>query len=109
MIPNTNIFPPSSSILRQTSDYGTLNGEVTGQSAAVGGSVTVYKNAGLVDSVEKSAGYIENAVISPDGHFVFKLPSGVYRITVVYPDGKDQIIENYAVWPGSYTSLNLIR
>lgn len=109
MIPNTNIFPPSSSILRQTSDYGTLNGEVTGQSAAVGGSVTVYKNAGLVDSVEKSAGYIENAVISPDGHFVFKLPSGVYRIIVVYPDGKDQIIENYAVWPGSYTSLNLIR
>ena len=74
-----------------------------------GGSVTVYKNAGLVDSVEKSAGYTENSVISPDGHFVFKLPSGVYRITVAYPDGKDQIIENYAVWPGSYTSLNLIR
>lgn len=75
----------------------------------VGGSVTVYKNAGLVDSVEKSAGYTEDSVISPDGHFVFKLPSGVYRITVAYPDGKDQIIENYAVWPGSYTSLNLIR
>ena len=39
---------------------------------------------------------------------MFKLPSGVYRIFVVYPDGKDQIIENYAVWPGSNTSLNLI-
>jgi hypothetical protein len=109
MMPNTNIIPPSSSILKQTSDYGIVNGEVTGQSAVVGGSVTVYKNAGLVDSVEKSAGYTEKSVISPDGHFVFKLPSGVYRITVAYPDGKDQIIENYAVWPGSYTSLNLIR
>lgn len=109
MMPDTNIIPPSSSILKQISDYGTLNGEVTGQSAAVGASVTVYKIAGLVDSVEKSAGYTENSVISPDGHFVFKLPSGVYRITVAYPDGKDQIIENYAVWPGSYTLLNLIR
>ena len=39
---------------------------------------------------------------------MFKLPSGVYRIFVVYHDGKDQMIDNYAVWPGSHTSLNLI-
>jgi len=72
-------------------------------------SVTVYKTAGLVDSIEKSAGYTENSIISPADHFMFKLPSGVYRIIVVYPDVKDQIIENYAVWPGLSSSLNLIR
>ena len=110
--PNAGIFlTPPSSILKQTSDYGTVNGEVTGQSTAAAnrGSVTVYKIAGLPDSVEKSAGYTDNSVISPSGHFMLKLPSGVYRITVVYHDGKDQIIENYAVWPGSHTLLNLIH
>ncbi len=113
IVPNTGIFlPPPSSILKQTSDYGTVNGEVTGQSAAAvtsGGSVTVYKIAGLPDSVEKSAGYTDNSVISPSVHFMLKLPSGVHRITVVYHDGKDQIIENYAVWPGSHTLLNLMH
>lgn len=114
ILPNTSIFlsPPTSlSILKQTSDYGIVNGDVTGQSLAAvsGGSVTVYKTAGLPDSVEKSAGYTYNSVISPSGHFMFKLPSGVYRITVVYHDGKDQTIENYAVWPDSHTSLNLIH
>jgi hypothetical protein len=113
IMPNAGIFlsPPTSSILKQSSDYGTVNGEVTGQSSAMaasGGSVTVYKVGGLVDSVEKSAGYTKSSVISPDGHFLFKLPSGVYRIIVVYPNGKDQIIENYVMWPGLHTSLNLI-
>ena len=33
-MPNAGIFlPPPSSILKQTSDYGTVNGEVTGKSA----------------------------------------------------------------------------
>ena len=81
---------------------------VSPQQGLASGSVTVYKIAGLVDSLEKSTGYTENSVISPTGHFMFKLPSGVYRIFVVYPDGKDQLIDNYAVWPGSHTSLNLI-
>ena len=113
IMPNAGIYlsPPTSSILKQSSDYGTVNGEVTGQSSAVaasGGSVTVYKVGALVDSVEKSAGYTKSSVISPYCHFMFKLPSGVYRIIVVYPNGKDQIIENYAMWPGSHTSLNLI-
>ncbi len=111
IMPNTRIFlPPSSSILKQTFDYGTVNGEVTGQSAASSGSLVIaYKNAGLVDSVDKSAGYTKNSVISPTGHFMLKLPSGVYRITIVYPDGKDQMIENYAVWPESHTSLNFLH
>jgi hypothetical protein len=112
--PNTGIFfPTPSSILKETSDYGMINGEVTSPSAAAatsndGGLVTVYKISGLVDSLEKSAGYTENSAISHDGHFMFKLPSGVYRINVIYPDGKGQLIENYAVWPGSHTTLNLI-
>jgi hypothetical protein len=114
IMPNTGIFlPPPSSMLKQASDYGTVDGAVTGQSAAAaatsGGSVTVYKVAGLVDSLEKSAGHTKTSVISPAGHFMFKLPSGVYRIIVVYSDGKDQITENYAVWPGSHTTLNLIH
>jgi hypothetical protein len=107
LLPNT--FSPSPRILKQTSNYGTVNGEVTGQVPAVGDSVTVYKKVGLVDSVEKSGGYTVSSVIPADGHFMFKLPSGVYRITVVYHDGKSQIIENYAVWPGSDTSLKLIH
>lgn len=113
IMPNAGMFlPPISSILKQTSDYGTINGAVTSQSAAAainGGSITVYKVVGLVDSLEKSAGYTETSVISPAGHFMFKLPSGVYRIIAVYADGKDQSIENYAVWPSSHTSLNLIH
>ncbi len=111
IMPNTGIsLLPQSSILKQTSDYGTVDGMVIGQPAAAakgGGSVTVYKVAGLVDSLEKSAGYTKTSIISPAGHFMFKLPSGAYRIIVVHPNGKDQIIENYAVWPGSHTSLNL--
>jgi hypothetical protein len=63
----------------------------------------------LLDSVEKSSGHTEMSVISSAGHFMFKLPSGVYRIVVVYPDGKEKLIENYAVWPGSHASLNLIH
>jgi hypothetical protein len=113
IMPNTsNFFSTPSSILKKTSDYGLINGEVTSQPAAAatsgGGLVTVYKNSGLVDSLEKSAGYTENSAISHDGHFMFKLPSGVYRISIIYPDGKGQLIENYAVWPGSHTTLNLI-
>jgi hypothetical protein len=113
IIPKTGIFlSPPASILKQTSDYGTVDGELTRQSsaaaAASGGSVTAYKIGGLVDSLEKSAGYTENSIISPDGHFMFKLPSGVYRIFVEYPDGKEQLIDNYAIWPGSHTFLNLI-
>ncbi|HEY7080563.1 MAG TPA: hypothetical protein VH500_12740 [Nitrososphaeraceae archaeon] len=76
-------------------------------SSTDGGSATVYKNSSLVDSLEKSTNYIENSVISHDGHFMFKLPSGVYRITALYPDGKNQLIENYAVWPGSHATLKL--
>ena len=108
--PNTGIFFPSpSSILKETSDYGVINGKVTSESAATsGGLVTVYKISGLVDSLEKSAGYTENSAISHDGHFVFNLPSGVYRITILYPDGRGQLIENYAVWPSSLTNLNLV-
>jgi hypothetical protein len=40
---------------------------------------------------------------------MFNLPSGLYRITVAYPDGKAQLVENYSVWPSSHTTLNLIH
>ncbi|HEY7079853.1 MAG TPA: hypothetical protein VH500_09135 [Nitrososphaeraceae archaeon] len=113
IMPNTGIFfPTPSSILKEISDYGMINGEVTSMSTAPatsGGLVTVYKLSGLVDSLEKSAGYTENSAIPHDGHFTFKIPSGVYRITVVYPDGKAQLVENFAVWPSSHTTLNLIH
>jgi hypothetical protein len=113
IMPNTGIFfPTATSISKETPDYGMINGEVTSQSAAAatsGSLVAVYKISGLIDSLEKSAGYTEDSTISHDGHFMFKLPSGVYRITVLYPDGKGQLIENYAVWPGSHTTLNLIH
>jgi hypothetical protein len=114
VMPNTGIFfPPPSSVIRQTSDYGMINGEVTSQSAVAaaipGGSVMAYKVSGFVDSADKSPGHTENSVISADGHFMLKLPSGLYRITVAYPDGKDQFVDNYAVWPGSRNSLNIVH
>jgi hypothetical protein len=61
----------------------------------------------LPSSIEKSPGFTTNSIILVNGQYAFSLPSWLYRITVAYPDGKNQIIDNYAVWSGSDTSLDL--
>ena len=70
-----------------------------------GASVAIYKHMPLIDSADKNTGYIDYVLTESDGSYSFgDLPSGVYRFTVTYPDGVVQIINNYAVWPGSSSS-----
>jgi hypothetical protein len=110
-LPNINTQSTSSSSLSsQTSaDNGRVSGQITGPFGlpAVGASVIAYKQEGLPSSTDKSPGFTTNSIILVNGQYAFSLPSGLYRITVAYPDGKNQIIDNYAVWPGSDTSLDL--
>ena len=116
MLPNANIYsdgselsssPSASSI--PLSDFGSVEGYVAGPTGlpATGASEIAYKQAGLIDSADKSSGYTTNALVLFDGRYSFYLPSGVYRITIAFPDSKNQIVENYAVWPGSDSSLDV--
>ncbi|MGB7662775.1 MAG: hypothetical protein WBL67_08575 [Nitrososphaeraceae archaeon] len=68
----------------------------------IGASVTAQKELGIINSVVKEGGYTTNSFLTVDGSFSIKIPSGVYQI----PDGTNQIIENYAVWPSSESSFN---
>ena len=48
---------------------------------------------------------IDYVLTESDGSYSFDdLPSGVYRFTVTYPDRVVQVVDNYAVWPGSSSS-----
>jgi len=59
---------------------------------------------GLIYSADETAGY-SAFVIKWDGSFSFDgLPSGVYKLTVTYPDGDLQTIDIYAIWPSSSLS-----
>ena len=106
---NTQSSLSSSATSLTSADIGRISGQVTGPFGlpAVGASVIAYKQDGLPSSIEKSPGFTTNSIILVNGQYAFSLPSGLYRITVAYPDGKNQIIDNYAVWPGSDTSLDL--
>jgi hypothetical protein len=68
-------------------------------------SVAIYRHMPLIYSADKNGDYIDYVLTESDGSYSFDdLPSGVYRFTVAYPDGVVQIIDNYAVWPGSSSS-----
>lgn len=84
-------------------DLGEVNGLVTGQTGlpVKGALIVAYKQMGLIDSVEKSGGYSAKSLTPDSGHYSFDLPSGVYKFTISYPDGKTQVLPNYAVWPSS--------
>ena len=70
-----------------------------------GASVPVYKQMGLMNSVDKNAGYSTSVVTESDGSYTLdSLPSGVYRFTVTYPDNTIQTLDNYAIWPSSSSS-----
>jgi hypothetical protein len=88
-------------------DLGSVNGFVTSSDGlpVSGASVLVYKHMGLIDSADKNAGYSTSVTTESNGSFVLRdLPSGVYKITVIHPDGAIQTIDNYAVWPSSGSS-----
>ena len=89
-------------VLLPSFDFGTLEGKVLGPTElpAIGASVTAQKELGIINSVVKEGGYTTNSFLTVDGSFSIKIPSGVYQI----PDGTNQIIENYAVWPSSSSS-----
>jgi hypothetical protein len=101
--------PPSSSKVTSvpTTDFGSVTGFVMSYNGlpVEGASVIIYKHMGLIYSTDKNAGYIDYVITESDGSYSFDgLPSGVYRFTVTYPDKDVQIIDNYAVWPGSSSS-----
>lgn len=89
-------------------DFGTLEGKVIGPTGlpAVGASVIAEKDLGVITSVVKEGGYTANSFAKIDGTYSFNVPSGVYKITVAFPDGTNQIIENYAIWPSSSSSFD---
>jgi hypothetical protein len=60
----------------------------------------------VITSVVKEGGYTANSFVKIDGTYRFSVPSGVYKITVAFPDGTNQIIENYAIWPSSSSSFD---
>jgi hypothetical protein len=89
-------------------DFGTLEGKVIGPTGlpAVGASVIAEKDLGVMTSVVKEGGYMSNSFVKIDGTYSFNVPSGVYKITVAFPDGTNQIIKNYAIWPSSSSSFD---
>lgn len=101
--------PRTISITRQPSfDLGTVEGKVIGPAGlpAIGASVIAEKEGGVITSVVKDRGYTANSFVTVDGSYSFNVPSGVYKITAAFPDGTNQIIENYAIWPRSSSSFD---
>ncbi len=101
--------PRTISVMRQPSfDLGTVEGKVIGPAGlpAIGASVIAEKEGGVITSVVKEEGYTANSFVTVDGSYSFNVPSGVYKITVAFPDGTNQIIENYAIWPSSSSSFD---
>lgn len=89
-------------------DFGTLEGKVIGPTGlpAVGASVIAEKYLEVITSVVKEGGYTTNSFVKIDGTYSIRVPSGVYKITVAFPDGTNQIIEDYAIWPSSSSSFD---
>ena len=89
---NTQSSLSSSATSPIFTDIGRISGQVTGPFGlpAVGASVIAYKQDGLPSSIEKSPGIYNEFDYPGNGQYAFSLPSGLYRITVAYPDGKNQ-------------------
>lgn len=97
------------SVTRQPSlDFGTVDGKVIGPAGlpAIGASVIAEKEGSVITSLVKEGDYTPNSFVTVDGSYGFNVPSGVYKITVAFPDGTNQIIENYAIWPSSSSSFD---
>jgi hypothetical protein len=72
-----------------------------------GALLLVYKHMGLTGSADKNPGYSTLVTTNSDGAYMLNdLPLGLYKFTVTYPNGVVQVIENYAVWPGSTSLYN---
>jgi hypothetical protein len=106
--PQTSDYQPGSVGQHSSIDFGTLKGKVLGPAGlpVVGASIMAEKYLGVITSVVKEGGYTANSIVNVDGTYSFKVPSGLYKITAAYPDGTNQIIENYAIWPSSSSSFD---
>ena len=101
-------LPPPSPKSIPSTDLGTIKGIVVGPTGlpAIGATILAYKEIGLLNSAVKKGGFTKSSFVFIDGGYSLKVPSGIYRITVAFPDGTDKIVENYAVWPSSLSSYD---
>ena len=96
MLPNASLERGTSSSSLPSTDFGKVEGYVNGPTGlpAVGVSVIAYKERGVIDSVQKEGGFTANSFVSIDGKYSFSLPSGLYTLTVAFPDGTNHVINN---------------
>ena len=109
LLPNVNnaaILASSPSSLPAV--LGAIQGYVGGPGGlpAIGTTVIAHKIQVLPGTDQRLPDYTTNAIISIDGKYSFSLPPGVYRFTVAFPDGTNQIVSSYAVWPKSVHILD---
>jgi len=73
---------------------GALHGGVTGPTGlpAIGATVT---------AAEQSTGQTENVFVSLNGQYFLDLVPGTYIVAVYYPDGTNQVVNDFAVEEGS--------
>ena len=106
--PQSSTSQSSSVVPRPSFDFGTLQGKVLGPTGlpVIGASVIAQKELGVVTSIVKEGGYTAGSSVTADGSYSFNIPSGVYKITVAFPDGTNLMVENYAIWPSSSSSYD---
>ena len=109
LLPNVNngvTLASSSTSLPPVS--GAIQGYVGGPGGlpAIGSTIIAHKIQVLPGTDQRLPDYTTNSIISIDGKYSFSLPPGVYTFTVAFPDGTNQIVSNYAVWPESVHILD---
>lgn len=109
LLPNVNnaaTLPSSRSSLPPVLEA--IQGYVGGPGGfpAIGATVIAHKIQVLPGTDQKLPDYIANSIISIDGKYSFSLPPGVYSFTIAFPDGTNQMVKNYAVWPDSVHTLD---
>jgi Carboxypeptidase regulatory-like domain len=103
MLPNVNqnnIAPSTAPTTDGSSVVGALHGYVSGPTGlpAVGASVI---------AANQNTGFTENALISINGqYFLNNLPVGEYIVMVAYPDGTNDVVNEYQIESGSNHELD---
>lgn len=89
LTPNVNV--PSTTAVGV---LGALHGGVIGPTGlpAIGATVT---------AAEQSTGQTENVFVSLNGQYFLDLAPGTYIVAVYYPDGTNQVVNDFAVEEGS--------
>jgi hypothetical protein len=106
MLPNVNqnVSPPPTIQADPTTGTvlvpGALHGYVKGPTGlpAIGASVV---------AANQETGYTENAVISINGLYLLNnLPAGEYIVMVAYPDGTNNVVNDFQIESGSNHQLD---